>query len=84
MKLAAAETQAKDATIRAQNLIIEVQKGMLSGEILANSVKDVTPKPEDKEDVIPGILALSTYDNKGMHLHLGEILRRLKRLFAED
>jgi len=84
LKLAAAETQAKDATIRAQNLIIEVQKGMLSGEILANSVKDVTPTPKDKEDVIPGILALSTYEDKGLSLNLGEVLRRLKRLFTED
>lgn len=84
LKLAAAEIQAKNTTIRAQNLIIEVQKEMLSGEILASSVKGVTPTPEDKEDVIPGILALSTYEDKGMSINLGEILRRLKRFFSND
>lgn len=83
LKLAAAELQAKDTTIQAQNLIIEVQKGLLNGEILASSVKDVTPAPEEKEDVIPGILALSTYEDKGVRVNLGELLRRLKTFFSD-
>jgi hypothetical protein len=84
LKLAAAEVQAKDATIRAQNLIIDVHTGLLSGEILLKSVRDVTPKPEDQEDVIPGILALSTYEEKGVRLNLGELLRRLKTFFSNS
>jgi hypothetical protein len=87
LKLAAAEIQAKNATIEAKDAIIAAKNlviGMLNGDVLINSMKEVTPKPEDKEDVIPGVLALSTYEDKGVRLNLGEILRRLKRIFADD
>ena len=87
LKLAAAEIQAKNATIEAKDAIIAAKNlliGMLNGDVLINSMKNVTPKPEDKEDVIPSILTLSTYEDKGVRLNLGEILRRLKRIFAED
>jgi len=74
LKLAAAELQAKETTIEAQRLIIDVQKGMLNGEILVDSMKNVTPKPEDKEDLIEGVVALSTYKDKGLELHLERFL----------
>jgi len=80
LKLAAAEIQAKDATIKAQNLMI----GILNGEILIDSVEDVSPKPEDKEDVIPGVVSLSTYKEKGIEVNLGEMFRRLKRFLTHD
>jgi hypothetical protein len=80
LKLAAAELQAKDATIKAQNLMI----GILNGEVLIDAVTDVSPKPEDKEDVIPGVVSLSTYKEKGLEIHLGEVFRRLKRFFLQD
>lgn len=80
LKLAAAELQAKDATIKAQNLTI----GILNGDVLVNSMKEMTPKPEDKEQVIPGIVALSTYKEKGVEINLGEMFRRLKKFFTED
>lgn len=80
LKLAAAELQAKEATIKAQNLTISI----LNGDILVNSVREMTPKPEDKEPVIPGIVALSTYKEKGVEINLGEMFRRVKKFFTED
>jgi hypothetical protein len=80
LKLAAAELQAKDATIKAQSLMI----GILNGEVLLDSVKEVSPKPEDKEQVIPGIVALSIYKDKGVEINLGEMLRRVKKFFVDD
>ena|ERR1041385_2210085 len=83
LKLAAAELQAKDTTIQAQQLIISVQKGLLSGEVLVDSLKDVTPKPEDHEYVIDGLVALGTLEAKGVKLNLGELFRKLKRFFGK-
>lgn len=51
-RLGTAELQAKNTTIEAQRLIIDVKNALLSGEILVASVKDVTPKPEGG---VPGI-----------------------------
>lgn len=84
LKLAAAELQANETTIEAQRVIINVQKAMLSGEILADSMKDVTPKPEDKEHLIDGVVALSVYKEKGVEINLGELLRRLKQVFKKE
>lgn len=84
LKLAAAELQAKNTTIEAQRLIIETQKGLLSGEIVFNSIKDVTPKPEDKEELLGGIVALATYKDKGVEINLAELYRKLRTLFKDD
>lgn len=81
LKLAAAELQAKNTTIEAKQLIIDVQKAMLNGEILVGSMKNVTAQPEDKEHLIDGLVALSTYKDKGVEINLGEVLRRVKNLF---
>jgi len=83
LKLASAELQAKETTIEAQQLIINVQKGMLSGDILVDSMKDVTPKLEEKEHLIDGVVALSIYKEKGIEVNLGELLRRLKKMFGK-
>lgn len=80
LKLAAAELQAKDATIKAQNLTI----GILNGDVLLNSVREITPRPDDKEQVISGIVSLSTYKEKGVEINLGEMFRRLKKFFTKD
>jgi hypothetical protein len=86
LKLAAAELQAKNATIEAQQLTISVQKALLNGEILLDSMKDVTPKPkeDDKEELLGGTVALTKTNWKGVELNLPEIFRRLRRLFKED
>ena len=80
LKLAAAELKAKDATIKAQNLTI----GILNGDVLVKSIREISPNPEDKEQVIPGIVALSTYKEKGLEINLGEMFRRIKKFFTED
>lgn len=82
LKLAAAELQAKNTTIQAQQLILDVQKGLLSGEVSMISKNQLAPTPEEKEDLITGVVALSTYKDKGVEIHLGEVLRRLKKKFA--
>ena len=84
LKLAAAELQAKNTTIEAQQLIINVQKGLLSGEILGDSLRYETPKPEDKEYLMKDIVSLGTFEKGGVGFHLGEMLRKLKQWFAED
>lgn len=84
LKLAAAELQAKNATIEAQRLTIDIQKGLLSGEILIDSIKDVTPKLEDKEDFLGGVLSLATYKDKGVEINLAELYRKLKKLFKKE
>lgn len=83
LKLAAAELQAKNATIEAKQLTIDIQKGLLSGDIIFNSMKDVTPKPEDKEELLGGIVALATYKDKGVEVNLAELYRKLKALFKD-
>lgn len=86
LKLAAAELQAKDATIQAQQLTIEVQKGLLNGEIIFDSLKDITPKPQDKdkEEVLGGVVSLVPLDTKaGVHINIPEIFRKLKKLFED-
>jgi len=55
----------------------------LSGEIVAKSVKDAIPNPEDKEHLIDGVVALSTYKEKGIEVNLGELLRRIKKAFQK-
>ena len=80
LKLAAAELQLKDATLRTQ----EVALRLINGEILTNSVSDESSKPDEKEDVIPGVLALSTYKEKGLEINLGELFRKLKKFLHSD
>ncbi|HEY0080077.1 MAG TPA: hypothetical protein VGB73_15810 [Pyrinomonadaceae bacterium] len=85
LKLAAAELQAKNTTIEAQQLIIEVQKGLLSGEVIVNSMKDVTPKPKDKdkEELLGGTVSIIPLKGKGVEINLPELFRKLKRLFKD-
>jgi hypothetical protein len=84
LKLAAAELQAKDATIQTQQLTIDIQKGLLSGEILMDSMKNVTPKAEDKEPLLGGVVALATLKGKGLEVNLGELFRKLKKKFSKE
>ncbi len=86
LKLAGAELQAKNATIEAQQLTINVQKGLLSGDILLNSMKDATPKEkeDDREEFFDGSVALTIYKDKGVEFNLAKIFRQLRNLFIED
>jgi hypothetical protein len=83
LKLAAAEVQAKNATIQAQQLTIDVQKRLLNGVIMVDSIKNVTPKPEDKESLLGGVVALATLKEKGVEINWGELFRKLRNKFAK-
>jgi hypothetical protein len=85
LKLAAAELQAKNATIEAQQLILNIQKGLLSGEVMINSLKNVTPKPksEDREEFLNGVATLTVLKKEGIEINLPKIYRWLKDLFVD-
>jgi hypothetical protein len=84
LALSQAMLQTKDATIEAKQLTIDIQKSLLSGEIIFDSLKDVTPKPEDKENLLGGVVALATYKDKGIEVNLAELYRKLKQLFKDN
>jgi len=70
LKLAAAEQQAQAKTIEAQQLIMDVQKGLLTGKVMVNSIKNVTPKPEndEKEEFLGGTVSLIPIKGKGVEI----------------
>jgi hypothetical protein len=82
LRLAAAELQAKNATIQAQQITIDVQKRLLSDDIIFDSMKNVTPKPDDKETLLGGVVALATLKEKGVEINWGELFRKLRNTFA--
>jgi hypothetical protein len=83
LTLAHAVLQAKDATIQLQQTTIAQQRQMLTGEIVLESMKDVTPKPKDTEEVLGGLAEITKYEGKGFNLNLPEAFRRLRQLFIE-
>lgn len=83
LTLAHAVLQAKDATIQLQQTTIAQQRQMLTGEIVFESMKDVTPKPKDAEEVLGGLAEITKYEGKGFNLNLPEAFRRLRKLFGE-
>ena len=58
---------------------------MLSGEIILESMKDVTPrrKEKDAEEVFGGLAEITKYEGKGFNLNLPEAFRRMKQLINE-
>lgn len=82
LRLASAELQAKSATIEAQQLTINVQKALLNGEILLDSMKDVTPKKDDdREEFLGGTVALTVFKDKGVEVNYAKMFRKLRDLF---
>lgn len=81
LKLAAAELQAKNATIETQQLTIEVHKRMLSGEIVADSLRSepVSMKANEK----PLGAALAPAEAEAIPANLPEIFRKFKDLFLD-
>lgn len=84
LRLSYMMVRTQEATIQAQQVTIENQQRILSGKVLLDSLKTDTPKPEDKEEVIDGILALGKYEDKGVIVNFGEVYRRLKQLFKKE
>lgn len=80
LKLAHAEVLTNERTIQAQQTIINSQQRLVDGLVILESAKTVNPQreKEDKEDLLPGVLAVTKYKGKGFELGLPEILRRLK------
>ena len=80
LKLAHAEVLTNERTIQAQQTIINSQQRLVDGLVILESAKAVTPsrEREDKEDLLPGVLAVTKYKGKGFELGLPEILRWLK------
>ena len=83
LTLAHAILQSKDATIQLQQANIEMQRRALGGEVLIDSMKDVTPKPKDAEEVLGGLAEITKYEGKGFNLNLPEAFRRLRELFSD-
>lgn len=78
--------EAKDVTIQALRFTVSQQKQLLSGDI-STGIIDITPHnpntQKDKEDLINGIVSLTTYEGQGFEISLAEIYRRLKKVFKK-
>lgn len=83
LKLASAELQAKNATIQAHELTIGMQRALIGGRLLPQPTEKPDISIQAKEDLIPGLLSLGIYEEKGVHVNLGEVLRRVKALFKK-
>ena len=81
LRLKNAELQLAHATIQTQQVAIHV----LKGDVLLESVRDVTPnKSDDKESFLGGAVALKAFNYKGVEVNYPEIFRRLKQLFKKN
>ena len=81
LRLKNAELQLAQATIQTQQIAIHV----LNGDVLLDSVKDVTPtKSDDKESFLGGAVALKAFNYKGVEVNYPEIFRKLKQLFKKN
>jgi len=85
LRLSQAENRANEATIRTQQFHIHQMQRLLGGEVLLDSMKDVTPRAEkkDTEELISGILTLGEYEKGGMKLNLAKIYRALRQRFGK-
>lgn len=83
LTLARAEIQYKDKAMDAMQFIIDRQR--LSGDVMVESLKNVTPKPpdKDKEAVLGGIVEITKYEGKGISVNFAEAFRRLKEYLAK-
>lgn len=82
LTLAHAVLQSKDATIQLQQATINLQRRMLGGEVMLESVKDVTPKPKG-EETLGGLVEITDIELKGVTLKLSEVFRRLRKKFGK-
>jgi hypothetical protein len=82
LKAKVAEIESKNSTIESQRIIINVQKSLLDGEIFKDSLRDITPKTDDDENILGGTVILSKI-GKGVQVNLAETYRKLKRFLKE-
>jgi hypothetical protein len=83
LKVAAAELQAKNATIQAHQFTLEQQRRLLSGEIIIDSLKDVTPKQKDTDELFEGTLSNTRYEHEESEVDLQDVLSTLRRLVTD-
>jgi hypothetical protein len=78
LRLKNAELQLAHATIQTQEVAIQI----LRGDVLIESVKNVTPQAsEEKESFLGNTVALKPFNYKGVEVNYPEIFRKLRRLF---
>lgn len=82
LRLSAAELQARNATIEAQQLTINIQKALLGGEIMIDSLKSVAPAQgrKDQEEILNNNAALKTImkPNSDSEIDAATLYRLLK------
>jgi hypothetical protein len=81
LTLSQATIQYKDAAIQLQQATIK--QLLLAQNVITQSVVDVTPKSDDKEEFLGGAFALTKYEDKGIVINFAEIFRKLRRLFGK-
>jgi hypothetical protein len=84
LMLAQAEIQLKDAAIEVKQDIIDRQR-LLSGEIMVEALKKVTPQPQsgDAERMFDYVAQNTKGEIENLSVNPSEIFRRLKLLFRE-
>lgn len=83
LMIAQAVLQAKEATIEAQQMTIHQQKFLLAENVITQSIVDITPEKDkdDKEELLGGTVALTTYKDYGVEVNLAELYRKMKGWF---
>jgi hypothetical protein len=82
IRLARAEAMAYERTIQAQQTTIN---NLINAFTMLESARILRPhqEDEDKEDLIPKVLALGKYERDGVEINLAELLRRFRKLFLD-
>jgi hypothetical protein len=82
VRLANAELRLANATIQQQQITIE---RLLSNDMVIKSLKasNSTTASEEPERLLGGTVALTTFDKYGVRVSLGEVFRKLRRVFGD-
>lgn len=83
LALTQAMLQAKDATIQAQQISISYQQQVINANVINESVIDIKPETEDKEEILGGTVAIKVYEGKGFDINLPLLFRTLRDLFSK-
>jgi hypothetical protein len=82
VRLANAELRLANATIQQQQITLE---RVLSNDMVIKSLKASNPMTasEEPERLLGGTVALTTFDKYGVRVSLGEVFRKLRRVFGD-
>jgi hypothetical protein len=86
LALRAAELQYKDATIGLLQQTSELQRKLLTGQVMLDSLKYVGMHKEvkDKQEFLDGMFTLTELEGKGYKVNLPKIYRMLKEYLITD